>query len=84
MILVLDKNFINFMHNKLIITETMNLIIVGNASSGKTTLVKLIIEDYYKYSRPRISTAAERNQSQLFKHPIPPFYHYLCFHLDLS
>lgn len=45
--MILEKNFINFMH-KLISTETMNLIIVGNSSSGKTTLVKLIIEDYYK------------------------------------
>jgi DNA polymerase III delta prime subunit len=45
--MILEKNFINFMH-KLITTETMNLIIVGNSSSGKTTLIKLIIEEYYK------------------------------------
>lgn len=45
--MILDENFINFVY-KLINTETMNLIIVGNTSSGKTTLLKLIIEEYFK------------------------------------
>ena len=45
--LIFDNDFINLLRN-LIETETLNVIISGNTASGKTSIVNLLIKEYYK------------------------------------
>ena len=43
-----SKTFLFIRH--LIQRDKLNIIIIGNESSGKSTLINSIIRDYYKYN----------------------------------
>ena len=45
--LIFDNDFI-FLLKNLIETEILNIIISGNTASGKTSIVNLLIREYYK------------------------------------